>query len=224
MNQIQIFILSDNQVMWQSLTSILTRYNSFELIGAGGCVDETFSDIQHRQPDVILYGLEPAQDVKVVIDKLKGVCPYTKIIVCGSAKTEAEVRTAINLGVDGCIPDDMLPCHLESAIQLTCLTGIVWIPLSQKSLLEQQADSPESDCNIPEHSELGVISQLTGREIDIYKLLVRNFSNKDIGNSLYISQPTVKTHVSSILRKLGLNNRTKLIMHAMQHKHLKSVE
>jgi len=216
MNQIQIFIISDNQDVCQSLSSIISRNNSFELIGAGSCTAETFSNIKHRQPDVILYGLKADQDVQAVIGTLKENCPYSKLIVVGSAQTPAEERTAINLGVAGCIPDDMLPCHLESAIQLTCLTGIMWIPSSLKGLLEQPADVPEPSYQEAEDLETSVISLLTGREIDIYKLLVRNYSNRDIGNTLYISQPTVKTHVSNILRKLGLENRMKLIMHVMQ--------
>jgi len=225
MNQIQIFIISDNQGMRQGLSSIFTPYDSFQITGMGRCAEETFNSIQQTQPDVILYGLETGEDVTAVIHMIKEVCPYTKVIVFGTSKTEEEVRTAIHLGIDGCIPGAMLPRYLVSAIELTCKTGIMCIPWSLKGLLEKKADLLETadDYKI-ENDEQSARLPLTSREIQIYKLIVQNYSNKDIGNTLFISQPTVKTHVSSILRKLSLKNRTKVIVYEMQHKHLVSAD
>ncbi len=225
MNQIQLFIISDNKGMLQGLSAIFTSHKGFQIIGMNSCEEDTFNKIQQTQPDVILYGLEPGEDVTGIIQKIKDVCPYTKIFIFSTNNTDAEVRTAFNIGIDGCIPDTMLPCHMVNVIELTCKTGIMCLPWSLKSLLEKKENLFETSIdNKTENSEMNGRLPLTARELEIYKLIVQNYSNKEIGKTLYISQPTVKTHVSSILRKLGLKNRTKVILFEIQNNYLVNMD
>lgn len=223
MNQIQLFIISDNQAMRQGLSAIFASDDSFDIIGVSDCAEETFAKVQEIQPDVILYGLKPGENVAEIIQLIKECCPYTKIFVFSTSGTDEEVRMAINTGIDGCISDAMLPCHLVKAVELTCKAGVMCLPWSLKRVLNQNGNLPGWGTNIENNTEIYEMNgrlPLTARELEIYKLIVQNYSNKEIGKILFISQPTVKTHVSSILRKLGLKNRTKIILFEMQHKHL----
>lgn len=227
MNQIQLFIMSNNQGMRQGLSAIFASDKSFDITGVSGCEEETFAKVQQIQPDVILYGLKPGENVAVMIQTVKEVCPYTKIFVFSTNNTDEEVRTAINAGIDGCINEAMLPCHLVKAVELTCKAGVMCLPWSLKRILDQNENllgCGTSTENKTANCETNGRLPLTTRELEIYKLIVQNFSNKEIGEKLYISQPTVKTHVSSILRKLGLKNRTKLILFEMQHKYLTNMD
>lgn len=227
MNQIQLFIISDNQGMRQGLSAIFASDKSFDIIGVSGWEDGTLANVQHIQPDVILYGLKSGENVAAMIQLVKEVCPYTKIFVFSTSNTDEEVRTAINAGIDGCISETMLPCHLVKAVELTCKAGVMCLPWSLKRVLNQNENLSMCGTNMDKKSENCETNgrlPLTTRELEIYKLIVQNFSNKEIGEKLYISQPTVKTHVSSILRKLGLKNRTKLILFDMEHKCLMNMD
>lgn len=227
MNQIRLFIMSESQGMRRGLAAIFASDKSFDIIGEDGCEEESFVRAQQLQPDVILYGLKPGEDTAAMILKIKEACPYTKIFVFITNNTGDEVRAAINAGIDGCISETMLPCHLVKAVELTCKAGVMCLPWSLKRLLKQNEPSPGCGTSTENNNgagtancETNLILPLTAREVEIYKLIVHNYSNKEIGKKLYISQPTVKTHVSSILRKLGLNNRTELILFEVQHKYL----
>ncbi|WP_347488341.1 response regulator transcription factor [Desulfoscipio sp. XC116] len=227
MNKIQLFVLSDNQAMRQGLSAIFTSNKGFEIIGVSNCREDTAKNLQQIQPDVILYGLEPGENVAAIIQMIKKVCPYTKVFVFSTGSTYEEVRAAVNMGIDGCISETMLPCHLVSAIELTCKAGVMCLPWSLKCVFNNNENLPGCEMSVEdkmENYEAGGRLPLTVRELEIYKLIVRNYSNKEIGKALYISQPTVKTHVSSILRKLGLKNRTKVILFEMHNKYLVNMD
>ena len=230
MNQIRLSIISENQGVRQGLCAIFASDESFDIISVGDCQEETFLKAQQKQPDVILYGLKLGENVVGIIHLIKEVCPYTKIFVFSNNNTDEEVRAAINAGIDGCICETMLPCHLVKAVELTCKAGVMCLPWSLKHVLNQNKNLPECGTSIENKTENGEINwslpliTLTAREVEIYKLIIQNYSNKEIGKTLYISQPTVKTHVSSILRKLGLKSRTELILFEMQHKYLMNMD
>jgi len=121
----------------------------------------------------------------------------------------------------------MLPGDLAKVVDLTCRAGVLCLPCflsSKDSILEStfnhinNNNKKVSVSNDGDNGKAKWKHLLTAREMEIYNLVIQSFSNKEIGKKLYISQPTVKSHVSSILRKMGLSTRTQLVFFEMQNK------
>ncbi|MFZ5643579.1 MAG: DNA-binding response regulator [Bacillota bacterium] len=228
MHQIRMFVMCDSQVVRSSLSIIFTSDNNFTVIGQEGCSDESVSKAQNLQPDAILCKISPEDGLKW-IRQIKEACPYTKVFSFIDEDLAGESYIEIASEVDGCLSRAMLPHDLVKTVELTCRTGVLCLPAFLKGLLwgnqckvKSKENSPGCE---PSNNNKGSQSSLsnptlplTTREMEIYKLITQNCSNKEIGEKLYISQPTVKSHVSSILRKLGLPNRTQLVLYEMQNR------
>lgn len=232
MHQIRLFVLCESQGVRRGLSSIFASENSFVVVGESGFDPDSLAEAQKIQPDVILCEFKPGEESLETIRLIKEACPYTRVFAFMDTDDLHELPAAIAAGIDGCLPRTMLPGHLVKAVDLACRTGILCLP---GSLLKRMIGKRE---NIEEavksngngggpssgrdggNGETKLMLPLTAREMEIYKLITQNYSNKEIGKKLYISQPTVKSHVSSILHKLGLSNRTQLMLYEMQQKGL----
>jgi len=169
-----------------------------------------------------LSGLEPEKDIKINFTGIRpGEKLFEELLTAeeGSCATKhRRIFMAKPAAVDSlALKESILgPFSFRKGnlINREDVFRILFSVLPDLQLYETDADQTAAD------SETSVRLPLNGRELEIYKLIVQNYSNKDIGETLYISQPMVKTHVHNILNKLGLNNRTKIITYEMQHKHL----
>lgn len=232
MNRIRLFIMCENQGVRRGLTVIFDAEDSFDVVGEVEYGPDAITAAQKIQPDVILCETKTEEDSTGMIELVKEACPYTKMFLFVNNDTVNEACAAIAAGADGCLTKTMLPCHLLKAVELTCRTEVLCLPGSFKRLLSDRENLKEFFGNHKNHEdrehgrngnkgEAKWRSLLTGREIEIYKLITQNYSNKEIGKKLFISLPTVKSHVSSILRKLELSNRTQLVLFEMQGKGMK---
>ncbi|NLK52751.1 MAG: response regulator transcription factor [Syntrophomonadaceae bacterium] len=223
MQKIRLLVMCELQGVRRGLAAIFASEICFEVVHVAECNVDSIAYAQKIQPDAILCEFKSGEESILFIKQIKEACPYTKVFVFMNNENSEEARKAISAGVDGCLARSMLPCHLVKAVELGCRTGVICFPGSLKQLVDSQDEPTVSvkDKLGPPYSE-GVnesnsTSLLTPREKEIYKLVTQNYSNKEIGSKLFISQPTVKSHVSSILRKLGLSNRTQLILYEIQN-------
>lgn len=235
MNRIRMFIICDNRGMRRSLSAIFEAGEGFEVVGAAECNRMSAVEAQKIQPDAIILEDSRTLEFFDILKQIMEDCPYTKTFVIINSET-SEVGTLIDAGVAGCFPRDMLPGHLVSAVGLACRSGVFCMPGSLKSLVNYRRDIVKPASNdggdsgvcCPEHRNSSNgddknLQLLTPRELEIYQLIISNCSNKEIGNRLYISQPTVKSHVSSILHKLGMSTRTELVILGIQNKNVSTV-
>lgn len=205
MNEIRLFIISDLENVQKGLATIFSSSNFYKIIYTGGCNQESLSFAQQTQPDAILYGFKQGIGGSDIIRQIKEVCPNSKIFVIIDPDISEELLEIITAGVDGCLVNTMLPCHLMGAVELTCKAGVLCLPLSLNRLLGNRNDSCGNDqvrlvpVKTGGNGNGGCGLPLTVREKEIYKLIIKNYSNKEIGKVLFISEPTVKTHVSYIL-------------------------
>lgn len=227
MFQIRLYIMCEHDGERKGLSAIFESENSFEVIGEAGYGLDSIAEAQKIQPDALLCEFKPGEDVAEMVKLFKEACPYTNVIVFVKNDNIDKARAALAAGVDGCLTKTMLPSHLVKAVELTCRTGLLCLPGSLKRLLNERKNVLET---VRSCENVGILGSkgdggngeqkwkfpLTAREMEIYKLIVQNFSNKEIGKKLYISQPTVKSHVSSILRKMGLSSRTQVFLKEMQ--------
>jgi len=230
MHRIRLFIMCELQVVRQGLAAIFVSDSNFEIVGESAPDPESILKAQKIQPDVILCQVKSNAEGMEMLKLLKDSCPYTKLFIFNDTEAGDDARAALALGVDGYLTRTMLPCHLVGAVELACRAGVLCLPGSLKKLVSAFGNIRELVINHRDNEDQPGINgdesngelqskyHLTARELEIYRLIIQNYSNKGIGKKLFISQPTVKSHVSSILRKMGLTSRTQLVLYEMQQK------
>lgn len=227
MQKVRLMIISERELMHRGLATILSSDPYFEIMGRPGNPEESVEEAREVQPDLVLFEPGGGRDGLAAVRRLKEVCPYTVVIVFTDGDGTEEIRSAVEAGADGCLTKRMLPGQLKSALELICRAGVFCLPGSLRRFFggEEDGRSGTGKSGSPVLLENGAFEgagepngrfPLTARELEVYRLLVQNCSNKEIARTLFISEPTVKSHVSSILRKLGLTSRTQIIMNEMQ--------
>jgi DNA-binding NarL/FixJ family response regulator len=227
MQKVRLMIVSEREMMHRGLEAILSSDPSFEIIGGTNDPEESVEEAREIQPDLVLFEPGPEGDGLAAVRRLKEACPCTAVVVFTDGDGPEEIRAAVKAGADGCLTKRMLPGQLKGALELICRAGVFCLPGSLRRFLgceEKSSLSPDQNGSTgPSENgayegggEPGGRFPLTARELEVYRLLVQNYSNKEIARTLFISEPTVKSHVSSILRKLGLTSRTQIILNEIQ--------
>lgn len=222
MHKIRLYVFCESQGVRRSLSAIFASESSFMVVGESGCQQDFISEVQKIQPDAIICEVNSGEDRLNIINLIKEACPYTKVFVLVDNDFIVEVGASLSAEVDGLLSTIMLPQDMAKVVELACRIGLTCLPDCLKRNIAKQSsidihnnmEKKDHDQNVQDKISL----LLTDREKEIYNLITKNYSNKDIGKKLFISQPTVKSHVSNILRKFGVNNRTNLMIHEFQNK------
>lgn len=202
---IRIMVVDDHEVVRQGFEMFLQGWDNLELVGQASNGQEAIDLCEKLQPDVILMDLVmPKVDGIEAIRMIKNKNYTAKIIILTSyANEHSQIRTALAAGANGYLYKDVSAAELAQAIKLVHKGHLVLATEVRQALL--QADlQPEI--------------KLSEREIDVLKLLVKGLSNPEIGSSLNISPATAKFHVSNILSKLGVSNRTEAVAAAQRYR------
>ncbi|MBK8048226.1 MAG: response regulator transcription factor [Anaerolineales bacterium] len=204
---IRVLIADDHYVVRQGLTALLAPRNGMEVVGEAANGREAVELARSLQPDVILMDMMmPELDGKAAIACIKAENPAARILVLSSFSENEHVAAAIQAGAMGYLLKDTSPDDLFHAIRSVHQNHLVVPQALVKSLLQPPIPSPAVD-------------SLTARERDVLRNLVQGQSNQEIASSLHISPTTVRSHVSNILQKLGVSNRTQAAVVA-QERHL----
>jgi len=203
---IRILIADDHYVVRKGLATLLVPRNGTEVVGEAATGREAVELARALQPDVILMDMiMPEMDGPEAIACIKQENPNARILVITSFGDSKQVSAAIQAGALGYLLKDASPDDLLHAIR-TVYRGNLVVPqdLAVK-LMQPQPAAPALD-------------QLTERETDVLRLLAQGQSNQEIARNLHISTTTVRSHVSSILMKLGVSNRTQAVLVAQERK------
>jgi two-component system, NarL family, response regulator LiaR len=201
---IRIVIADDHAVVRQGLKMFLMDDPEFEVIGEAQNGAEAVKLAHELHPDVILMDLlMPVMDGITAIGHVRRECPDTEVIALTSVLEDASVVGAVRAGAIGYLLKDTQSDELLRAIKAAA-NGQVQLSPQAAARLVREVRAPES----PE--------TLTERETDVLRLLAEGRANKEIALALYIGENTVKTHVSSILLKLGVQSRTQAALYARQ--------
>ncbi|MBF7083263.1 response regulator transcription factor [Desulfallas sp. Bu1-1] len=167
------------------------------------------------QPDAVLVDIT-GETPKYFepISQLKHECPCSLIIALLENEHCEGITEMLAHGVDSCVPRGIMRGCLLKTVELACRAGIFCLPGSFKKLMSSAGTEKAIPAAQFKNGLLGGGESLTRREMEILQLMARNYSNREIASKLFISEPTVKTHVSSILRKLGQNNRAQAIIYS----------
>ncbi len=205
-----VVIADDHAIVRAGLRSLIHDEIGLDLVGEAAGGYEAIDLVQKNRPDVLVLDISmPDLDGISVTRKLKLDFPELLILILTLHEDEALVKEAIKAGASGYILKRAAETELISAIQVI-LRGDMYIdPSMLRSLFnESRADSTQQ--NLPAES-------LTPREIEILKLIVEGYTNRQIGEELSISIRTVEGHRGNISDKLGLHSRLELVRYARQH-------
>ena len=206
MNKIGVLIVDDHPVVRQGIISFLEVQGELEVKGAASNGEEAVKAVEELQPDVVVMDLiMPGMDGIEAINQIKSSKPGTRIIVLTSFAQDSKLFPAVKAGADGYLLKDIAPADLVNAIKSVYVGRPVLHPdVAQKLMLSFSGRGRSM-----------TVERLTPRETEVLELIAHGLSNKEIANRLIISDKTVKTHVSNILRKLNLAHRIQAALYAI---------
>jgi two-component system, NarL family, response regulator LiaR len=201
---IRVLITDDHGVVRQGLRMFLSLDPELEVVGEAANGQEAVAMARELEPDVVLMDLlMPVMDGIGATEAIRAELPEVEVIALTSVLEDASVTGAVRAGAIGYLLKDTDAEELHRAIKAAS-EGKVQLAPEAAAKLMREVRAPES----PE--------ALTERETEVLKLLARGKANKQIAGSLYLSEKTVKAHVSSILMKLGVQSRTQAALHAVR--------
>ncbi len=205
---IRILIADDHPVVRRGLASLLRTEPDLELVGEAENGAQAVEQARALDPDVILLDLVmPNMGGLEAIPKIKQVNPDARILVITSFADDDKVFPAIKSGALGYLLKEAPPEMLVQAIRDVHRGESSLHPAIARKLIRELNQPPD----LPPTGE-----PLTQRELDVLQLVARGLTNQDIAEKLCISEGTVRFHVSNILAKLHLANRTQAALYALQ--------
>jgi DNA-binding NarL/FixJ family response regulator len=209
---IRVLICDDQALVRAGFRAILGSRPEIEVVGEAENGAEAVALAERRRPDVILMDIRmPVLDGVEATRRLVEAGSPARILVLTTFDLDEYVHAAIRAGASGFLLKDVTPAKLVEAIRIVAGGDALLAPSVTRRLLERFAATlPAGD----QSSE--VLGQLTARETEVLRLLAGGLSNAEIASELVLSEATVKTHISSLLRKLGLRDRVQAVILAYE--------
>jgi DNA-binding NarL/FixJ family response regulator len=211
---IRVVISDDHPVVRQGLRSFLEA-QGFVVVGEAGDGEAAVRLVEVARPDVLLTDLVmPGVDGIEAIRRLRATGPPVGILVLTSFSGAEQVIPAIQAGADGYMLKDAGPAALEDAIRAVHRGEPMLSPEAAAVVMARVAGEPAGPApTAPSHPDL---DRLTAREREVLAGLGRGLSNRQLAAELFVSEKTVKTHVSSLLAKLRVADRTQAALFAVR--------
>jgi DNA-binding NarL/FixJ family response regulator len=205
--EIRVLIADDHAVVRQGLRTFLELQEDIEVVGDAADGAAALAGVERFEPDVVLMDLVmPGLGGVEAIRRLRTLRPETRVLVLTSFLDDEKLFPAVRAGAAGYLLKDVEPSELVRAIRTVADGESLLHPAVAARLMEEFSDTerPVAD------------EALTAREREVLLLIARGLPNKQIALELGIAEKTVKTHVSSILGKLGLTDRTQAALYAVR--------
>jgi two-component system, NarL family, response regulator LiaR len=210
MEPITVMLIDDHRVVRQGLRDFLELQDDIDVVGEAASGLEGVQLARELLPEVVLMDLVmPGIDGVETTRRVKAASPSSRVIVLTSFADDDKVFPAIKAGAISYLLKDISPEELAHAIRAAQRNEAVLHPEVAAKLM-QEFSSPRA-AEAP-------VEQLTEREMDVLRLIAKGKSNKEIADTLIISEKTVKTHVSNILSKLHLADRTQAAIYALRQR------
>lgn len=200
---IRVLIVDDHPVVREGLRAVLDLCDDLEVVGEASAVTDALEVAAAEDPDVVLLDLRLADgNGLTAIARLRSMEPAPTVIVLSSFVDDDYVRQAIRLGASGYLVKSAGPDAIIDGIRAAGRGEMPLDPGVARSLALARPDP---------------LTRLTPRELEVLTLLARGKSNRSVAEELVIGEKTVKTHVSSILAKLQVEDRTQAAVFAKDH-------
>jgi DNA-binding NarL/FixJ family response regulator len=209
---IRVLICDDQALVRGGFRAILELQNDIQVVGEAANGAEAVALAERRSPDVILMDIRmPVLDGVDATRRLVAGGSPARILVLTTFDLDEYVHAAIRAGASGFLLKDVTPSKLLEAIRVVAGGDALLAPSVTRRLLERFARTlPQRDVSTE------ALAGLTARESEVLRLLAGGLSNAEIAVELVVSEATVKTHISSLLRKLGLRDRVQAVILAYE--------
>lgn len=205
----RIILIDDHPLVRKGLVSVLSLEKDIEVIGEAGNIKDALELLIDKQPDIALVDIRLGNEYGLdIVEKSNNRNIDCKFIVLTSSVEECDFKKAQEIGAQGYVLKEALPEELLYAVRLVSRGRKYYDP----GIMEQMVKASSYDC---------VIEELTPRERDVLVALGQGLCNKDIAKKLFITEYTVKKHVSQILAKLELADRTQAAIYALSKGYVK---
>ncbi|HJV47290.1 MAG TPA: response regulator transcription factor [Bacillota bacterium] len=217
--KIRILIVDDHQLFREGIKRILEMEADFEVVGIGNDGEEACELAGQLNPDIILMDINmPKMNGVQATAQIKMISPNSRVIVLSIHDDENYVHETLCSGANGYLLKDMESSDLIEAIHVVAggeayihprVTGKL---ISEFRRLSTLQDTEFVTVELVDDKDAEKFSALTPREKEVLQLMAEGKSNKAIGDHLFISEKTVKNHVSSVLQKLDVQDRTQAVV------------
>ncbi|ANE46704.1 chemotaxis protein CheY [Paenibacillus swuensis] len=230
--KVKIVIADDHQLFREGLKRILNMEDDLEVIGECGDGIQVIEFCNNQKPDVVLMDINmPIENGVVATERLREIFPDIKVLILSIHDDESYVFETLRKGATGYLLKDMEAEALINAIRSVAMghayihpkvTGKLINQLRRMTYLDEKGIASGGESQLKE-AGVGVKyvpnenSPLTRREAEVLRLMAEGKSNKMIGEYLYISEKTVKNHVSSILQKMEVDDRTQAVINSIKN-------
>jgi NarL family two-component system response regulator LiaR len=206
---IRVLIADDHAVVRQGLRTFLDLQADIDVVGEAADGEEAVAIAAEHAPDVILLDLVmPRLDGIGALRRLRETAPAARVIVLTSFGEDERLFTALRAGASGYLLKDVEPAELVRSIRTVHGGGAPLSPAVAARVVEELASGGGAG--------RAAADDLTPRELEVLCLIARGQSNKRIALELGVAEKTVKTHVSHVLAKLGLSDRTQAALYAVR--------
>jgi len=223
-------IVDDHAVVRQGLRTFIDLQDDMQVVAEGSDGGEALDLVERFTPDIVLLDLVmPNIDGVAATQRIKAAQPSTRVLILSRFGEDERVFAAIRAGAMGYLLKDMQPKDLIHAIReafqgkvqlhptiVQKLMQVVSTPAVDREAAAMGKPAPASPPFDPNILAPGN-DHLTERELDVLRLIAQGLNNREIAGKMVISERTVKTHVSNILGKLGLEDRTQAAIWAIKH-------
>jgi DNA-binding NarL/FixJ family response regulator len=223
-NPIRIAIIDDHSLFREGVKRILEMEPEFEVVGVGSDGEEACSLVAAQNPDIILMDINmPNMNGVAATERIKELSPQTKIIILSIHDDENYVHQSLYSGASGYLLKEMDSDALIEAIHVVA-NGAAYIHprvtgklIDEFRRLSERKETGTVNIHLEDTRDSSCFASLTPREREVLQLMAEGKSNKMIGEELFISEKTVKNHVSSILQKLDVEDRTHAVVISIKH-------
>jgi NarL family two-component system response regulator LiaR len=211
---IRIVIADDHRVVRQGLRFLLSQEADFEVVAEAADGISALESVRRHRPEVLLLDLfMPRLDGMAVLRAIQDEALEAKVLVLTSSQNEDHLLEAVRAGALSFLPKTAGVDQVVESVRAASRGESVLEPSATARLLRE----------LRARSQRDPLATLTPRELDVLKALARGRSNREIARALSVTEETIKSHVSNILAKLGLADRTQAAIYGLQH-HLVSLD
>jgi DNA-binding NarL/FixJ family response regulator len=207
---IRVLVADDQSMVRAGFRMLLAREEDMEVVAEASNGLEAIDKAARFEPTVVLMDIRmPGLDGLAATRRILAADNTARILILTTFDLDEYVYEALRVGASGFVLKDDPPEQLIAAIHTVAAGDALLSPTVTKRVIKEFA-------RIPRRMPPKELDVLSGRELEVFRLIARGLSNSEIGNELYISETTVKTHITHILQKLDLRDRVQAIVLAYE--------